>query len=164
MALALLLNRRYDESIASFETMLAALGEHRTNIERESQWCAYMGMALLGTGRVDDAIASARRGDALAVDRGQRYLEVVAKLALVTALLVDGSDAALAECDSLLNEARRASEQCGLLVRVAQARVLSALVALRRGEDADDELRAARDECLNFGDKVTAGRVSALID
>jgi tetratricopeptide (TPR) repeat protein len=140
LALAHRLVGRWDEARGSFARVLELIRVRGSFRHWEAVTLAYLGETEVMLGAHDDGLARVRRGLELATVRGARFIELIASVVLVRALLAVRGSAAWPEASPLLVHASELIDATG----AASWLPLVAMEDHRLARLAGDEAAAAR--------------------
>lgn len=144
LALAHRLVGRWDEARSSFSRVLEIMYARGSFRHWEAVTLAYLGETEVMLGAHDDGLARVRRGLELATSRDARFIELVASIALVRALLTARGGDALAEVSTLLARAGELVDTTGAGSWVPLVAMEEARLARLRGAGAEAARALAR--------------------
>ena len=136
MALAQRLVGEWGAARTSFAHVLDIIRARGSFRHWEAVTHAYLGETEVMLGAHDEGIARVRHGLGLAVSRGARFVELIATVALVRALLASGAADAADEASRLLARADELVEHTGARSWVPLVAMQRARVARSGGDDA----------------------------
>ena len=151
-----------EKAIPELELALELWRSARTALSDEVRFLAPLAEAQLCAGDAELALRTAREAVSVARERGARYQEIYAQVALARALS-SGDGTSLAEAETALRRARSLVEELGVLgIEVFEERARLAEVSSDRAT-REHELREAHRRLRKIGADARAARVARQI-